>query len=60
MKKEIKHNEVSVIWVLADIRQQILYVPKMVKAKSRVLGAGESRLYFEYKNRYPAFTEVIV
>lgn len=60
MKKKIERNEPSVIWVIADFRQQILFVPKMVKDRSRVLGAGESRLYFEYKKRYPTFAEVIV
>jgi len=60
MKKRNERNEPSVIWVLADIRQQILFVPKMVKDKSRVLASRESSLYFEYKKCYPTFTEVIV
>ena len=60
MMKEIKKNELFLIWILADIRQEILFIPKMVKENSRKLNRGEASLYFEYKNRYPNFTEVVV
>ena len=60
MMKKIEKNELFLCWILADIRQKILFIPKEVKEKSRILSRGEAALYFEYKNRYPNFTEVIV
>lgn len=60
MMKKIERNEFFLNWILADIRQEILFIPKMVKDNSRTLSRPEAKLYFEYKNRYPNFAEVIV
>lgn len=60
MMKKIERNEFFLNWILADLRQEILFIPKMVKDNSRTLSRPEASLYFEYKNRYPTFVEVIV
>ena len=60
MMKKVTDNRLHLCWILADIRQEILFIPKEVKENSRILSRGEASLYFEYKNRYPTFTEVIV
>ena len=60
MLKTIERNELFLIWIVADIFKECLYIPKMVKDNSRNLSRPEAKLYFEYKNRYPTFAEVIV
>ena len=60
MMKKIERNEFFLNWILADLRQEILFIPKMVKDNSHILSRPEASLYFEYKNRYPPFVEVIV
>ena len=60
MKKKIERNELVLCWILADLRKEILFIPKWVKENSRMLNRAEANLYFEYKNRYPEFAEVIV
>ena len=60
MMKKVTNNKLHLCWILADVRQEILFIPKEVKENSRILSRGEASLYFEYKNRYPTFTEVIV
>ena len=56
----ISKNEKYVISILADLNHNILYIPKAVKYKSRNLTSPEASLYFEYKNRYPSFSEIII
>ena len=60
MMKKIVDNRLHLCWILADVRQEILFIPKEVKENSRILSRAEATLYFEYKKRYPTFTEVIV
>ena len=60
MMKRIERNELYLNWILADIHKKVLFIPKRVKDYSRTLSRPEASLYFEYKNRYPNFTEVIV
>ena len=60
MMKKVERNELRLCWILADLQKRVLFIPKGVKENSRVLGRGEATLYFEYKNRYPDFAEVIV
>lgn len=60
MMKKIERNQLYLNWILADLRQEILFIPQMVKDNSRILSRPEASLYFEYKNRYPTFAEVIV
>jgi hypothetical protein len=60
MKKKVKRNELHLCWILADLKKRVLFIPKLVKDNSRILSRGEAALYFEYKNRYPDFAEVIV
>ena len=60
MMKKVVDNKLHLCWILADVRQKILFIPKEVKENSRILSRAEASLYFEYKNHYPDFTEVIV
>ena len=60
MMKKIVDNRLHLNWIVADIRQKVLFIPKEVKEQSRILYRAEANLYFTYKNRYPNFTEVIV
>lgn len=60
MKKKVERNELHLCWILADLKKRVLFIPKLVKDNSRILSRGEATLYFEYKNRYPDFAEVIV
>lgn len=53
-------NELYLAWIVADLKKKVLFIPKRVKVFSKVLGRGEADLYWEYKNRYPEFSEVIV
>ena len=58
-----KHNviyEMYLISILADLNNETLFIPKIVKDNSRNLASQEASLYFEYKNRYPSFSEVII
>lgn len=59
----MKHNvsnEMYLISILADLNNETLFIPKIVKDNSRNLASQEAALYFEYKNRYPSFSEVII
>ena len=60
MMKKVERNELRLCWILADLQKRILFIPKGVKENSKILSRGEASLYFEYKNRYPDFTEVII
>ena len=60
MIKKVERNGLRLCWILADLQKRVLFIPKGVKENSRVLSRGEATLYFEYKNRYPDFAEVIV
>ena len=60
MMKKVERNELRLCWILADLQKRVLFIPMEVKKNSRILSRGEASLYFEYKNRYPDFTEVIV
>ena len=60
MMKKVERNELRLCWILADLQKRVLFIPAEVKKNSRILSRGEASLYFEYKNRYPDFTEVIV
>ena len=60
MKKHNVSNEMYLISILADLNNEILFIPKVVKENSRNLASQEASLYFEYKNRYPSFSEVII
>ena len=53
-------NELYLAWILADGINKILFIPKRVKVYSKVLTRVEANLYWEYKNKYPDFREVIV
>jgi hypothetical protein len=48
------------IYILADLNNETLFIPKMVKDNSWNLASQEAAMYFEYKNRYPSFSEVII
>ena len=59
----MKHNvsnEMYLVSILADLNNETLFIPKIVKDNSRNLASQEAVLYFEYKNRYPSFSEVII
>ena len=59
----MKHNvsnEMYLVSILADLNNETLFIPKIVKDNSRNLASQEAALYFEYKNRYPSFSEVII
>jgi hypothetical protein len=58
--KKVTNNKLRLCWIIADVRREILFIPKEVKEYSRILSRGEAALYFKYKNRYPTFAEVIV
>ncbi|MDO4526408.1 MAG: hypothetical protein Q4B61_13890 [Bacteroidales bacterium] len=60
MKKHNVSNEMYLISILADLNNETLFIPKVVKENSRNLLSQEAALYFEYKNRYPSFSEVII
>lgn len=60
MKKHNVSNELYLISILADLNNETLFIPKVVKENSRNLASQEASLYFEYKNRYPYFSEVII
>lgn len=60
MKKHNVSNEMYLISILADLNNETLFIPKVVKEYSRNLASQEAALYFEYKNRYPSFSEVII
>ena len=60
MLKKIEKNEMYLLWILADLRQQVLFIPQEVKEKSKILKTAHASLYLNYKNRYPEFKEVIV
>ena len=60
MKKHNVSNEMYLISILADLNNETLFIPKIVKENSRNLASQEASLYFEYKNRYPSFSEVII
>ena len=60
MKKHNVSNEMYLISILADLNNETLFIPKVVKENSRNLASQEAALYFEYKNRYPSFSEVII
>ena len=60
MKKHNVSNEMYMISILADLNNETLFIPKVVKENSRNLASQEASLYFEYKNRYPSFSEVII
>ena len=53
MKKHNVSNEMYLISILADLNNETLFIPKIVKNNSRNLASQEAALYFEYKNRYP-------
>ena len=60
MKRKIERNELSPNWIVADLKEGILFIPQRVKENARTLSRPEAKMYFEYKNRYPNFTEVII
>lgn len=60
MKKSIEKNEMRVLAILADISRNTLFVPTTIKEKSCQLDSPEAQIYFEYKNRYPTFSETII
>ena len=60
MIRKIEKNQLYLNWILADLKQEILFIPQIVKDNSCLLILPEAKLYFEYKNRYPSFVEVIV
>ena len=60
MKKHNVSNEMYLISILADLNNEALFIPKMVKDNSWNLASQEAALYFEYKKRYPSFSEVII
>ena len=60
MTKKIEKNQLYLNWILADLRREILFIPQMVKENAHILSRPEASLYFEYKNRYPTFVEVII
>lgn len=60
MKKHNVSNEMYLISILADLNNETLFIPKIVKDNSRNLASQEAALYFEYKNRYPSFAEIII
>lgn len=60
MKKHNVSNEMYLISILADLNNETLFIPKIVKDNSRNLASQEAALYFEYKNRYSSFAEIII
>lgn len=60
MKMPIEKNEMRVLAILADISRNTLFIPKTIKEKSCQLASPEAQIYFEYKNRYPTFSETII
>ena len=60
MKNRSFESEKYLIYILADLNNETLFIPKMVKDNSWSLASQEAAMYFEYKNRYPSFSEVII
>lgn len=58
--KNINKNEKYLIFIAADLSSNTLYIPKNIKDKSYLLTTPEAAMYFEYKNKYPDFAEVII
>ena len=58
--KNNQKNEKYVLSIVADWARKTLYIPKAIKEGSRILTRPEAAMYFEYKNRYPSFSETIV
>ena len=58
--KNINKNEKYLIFIAADLSSNTLYIPKNIKDKSHLLATPEAAMYFEYKNKYPDFAEVII
>lgn len=58
--KNNQKNEKYVLSIVADWARKALYIPKAIKEGSRILTSPEAAMYFEYKNRYPSFSETIV
>lgn len=48
------------ILVVAGIRERTLFVTEKLAANRYKLGSPESTMYFQYKKKYPTFSEVIV
>ena len=48
MKKHNVSNEMYLISILADLNNETLFIPKIVKDNSRNLASQEAALYFEY------------
>lgn len=60
MKNRSFVSDKYLIYILADLNNKTLFIPKIVKDHSCNLASQEASLYFEYKNRYPSFSEVII
>ena len=56
----VSMSDKYLIYILADLNNETLFIPKMVKDNSWNLASQEADMYFEYKNRYPSFSEVII
>ena len=60
MMKKIVRNDLRMCWILANVQQRVLIIPRIVKENAKALSSPEAALYFEYKNTYPDFAEVII
>ena len=56
----VSMSDKYLIYILADLNNETLFIPKMVKDNSWTLASQEAAMYFEYKNRYPSFSEFII
>lgn len=45
--------------IVADLKNEKLFIPKELIKEMRNLGSHVGQLYWEYKNKYPLFEEVI-
>ena len=58
--KKIVRNDLRMCWIVANVQQRVLIIPRVVKENAKTLSSPEAALYFEYKNNYPDFAEVII
>lgn len=60
MMKENNNELFAELLIVADLRNKKLRISKQVIRNLKKMGSYEAGMYFQYKNLYPDFEEVIV
>lgn len=61
MKKVKKgENKLYMVFIVADIRNRNLLVPKSVMDRVHIIGSAEAGLFNQFRNCYPSFKVVTV